>query len=65
MKNGIIIKGIAYKVRKQSVGVSTPFVCEKCDLKRRCGEITGASPCLIYEDKAHEVYFKKVKEETK
>lgn len=62
MKNGIIINGIAYKVRKQSVGVSTPFVCKKCDLKRKCGEITLATPCLIYEDKTHEVYFTKMEQ---
>lgn len=62
MKNGIIINGIAYKVRKQSITPMAPFVCKKCDLKRKCGESTGASPCLIFEDKKHEVYFTKMEQ---
>ena len=63
MKSGIIIKGVAYEVRKRLINIVMPFdsPCKLCDYKRRCG--IGMNPCVLFEDKNHEVYFKKVKED--
>lgn len=61
MKNGIIIKGVAYKACKVRIWTINPFLndaCGLCDYKRRC---KGNAPCTLFEDKDHEVYFKKVK----
>lgn len=63
MKNGIIIKGVAYEARKRLIGIAMPFdsPCKLCDYKRRCD--IWMNPCALFEDKNHEVYFKKAKEE--
>lgn len=60
MKNGIILNGITYKVCKNKVGVFLPFdtICKICAFKKRCDK-GSTRPCALFEDKNHEVYFKK------
>lgn len=63
MKNGIIIKGVAYEVRKKRITPVTIYEspCSLCDYKRKCGP--SINPCGLFEGKDYEVYFKKLKED--
>lgn len=63
MKNGITINGIAYAVRKQLNEVnSMDDTCGKCAIRTRC-KTRGGQPCLLFEDRNHEVYFVKTEQD--
>lgn len=63
MKNCITINGITYAVRKQQNEFThtIPDACARCAIRVRC-KARGAQPCLLFEDKTHEVYFVKIEE---
>lgn len=59
MQNGIIINGVEYKMHKTSD--LTVDACQKCDLKRRCGQNALHGPCAldVWNDRLRLVYFTK------
>lgn len=60
MKNGIIVKGVAYESHKRSLDADNSPLCKKCDLRRRCSYFNA--PCNFFADKDNDVYFKKINE---
>ena len=61
MKNGIIINGKTYALKRKMYYPCMPDICHQCDIEKICSRMNDVT-CRIFEKPGYVEYFKEVKQ---